>query len=1209
MMVSNRAHLCVPTRALRAANPAATATAEAAGAQSVAALGAAACGRSLRRLCLEGLWEVASRRLELPPVATRAQLVGFAGDQTNYNISAPHFRWTGHVGLRFRAEEATLYGFTPDTELRHDTPLLVSTLLDGNRFTGRVADDYEDFADATQSPFGQIFVFWDIPDDLCTERDCGWSLVQQDAAGRGSAKFYAFPPEAPRKYRGHTESACDELWGKNCFNCATYPKSVGLPIPDESGMLPGYLEELAKAPASLCRCYTFGRWRSSRECSQLGGSHEALRDLCHFEEPEEKSCGVNLTFDCSVDTPRQIRARPARTLKLWHPQLRGPAALAEIRKEGSRPRAATAEEEEPLQEEELRPSEEPPLLREDKEPLQQKNIQQEEEEPLQQEEPLPQNEEPQQQKEEPLQQKEPLQQDEETRQQKEEQPLQQEEPLQQNEETRQKKEEPLQQEELLHQEEERLQQKEEREEPLHQEEVASVIKPEDQDSTPVDRKEPRSVEVVSKSADEEDTGANATNETEAVAVSAIKDEKASKVAEDAALATGQAPPPVPPPVPPDTGTLTMAASGQASEEAEDALAANLSKLTQKAIEKLDTQLQDDYKAVKEATGSIQKTRSGLTDGLHALDKSTEHLQAQIPRETVPPLQKIQQALREGGKEKPLPSPSSPGTATSKTQEQVQDKSANEDLEENEPTGPKTQETETPQVEDKDAGTNEAPLQRSPDLVEDDDAENAAKDLASSCPRHGDPKGYELVAKGFWSPRSILAINASLSQCAQLCRSAQKARCDRFSFQALGGECSISTSGSKNLQLVKTDFCIFAFQKVKSAPVTAPTAGAAKAATKVEEEVTSPSATAEKEHVQKALAQAPQSAAPVKPKTSPSKKATEPQVVAKEAAKEQNVAHDSPGKQKSPYCTRHYEGAHAEDVRKQLCKLLEELNSLQRGVLEGSSTPSQERNPRAGRREPDAAEQDAAAGLIAEPTLGTDAEQDEEVAEAQAAAFHKADHAEILKTVQVEPEAKGHLPGGSVLKLKDPQKGADSEPWDGGPYKELAPTTPQHPADEEMFVPPDAAAGGASSSSAGASKLRFRLKELERSSQRQAHEVLKEAQEDTEQMVETAETGAETGAALKTSDQEELQKLIDQLAAKLEEVEKDPGFSSHQVVHHVRSQLPPLKEEVKSWTEGSLLQRFHVLKEVLGGFQQRTTRESTRPYKVRAEQYFSAGPAW
>ena len=37
--------------------------------------------------------------LELPPVSFSAQLVGFAGDQLNYDESAPHFRWTGHVGL------------------------------------------------------------------------------------------------------------------------------------------------------------------------------------------------------------------------------------------------------------------------------------------------------------------------------------------------------------------------------------------------------------------------------------------------------------------------------------------------------------------------------------------------------------------------------------------------------------------------------------------------------------------------------------------------------------------------------------------------------------------------------------------------------------------------------------------------------------------------------------------------------------------------------------------------------------------------------------------------------------------------------------------------------------------------------------------------------------------------------------------------------
>ena len=42
--------------------------------------------------------------LELPPVSSTAQLVGFAGDQLNYDESAPHFRWTGHVGLRYHQE-------------------------------------------------------------------------------------------------------------------------------------------------------------------------------------------------------------------------------------------------------------------------------------------------------------------------------------------------------------------------------------------------------------------------------------------------------------------------------------------------------------------------------------------------------------------------------------------------------------------------------------------------------------------------------------------------------------------------------------------------------------------------------------------------------------------------------------------------------------------------------------------------------------------------------------------------------------------------------------------------------------------------------------------------------------------------------------------------------------------------------------------------
>jgi hypothetical protein len=48
-------------------------------------------------------------------VSSTAQLVGFAGDQLNYDESAPHFRWTGHVGLRYHQEPqadtgGTLFG-------------------------------------------------------------------------------------------------------------------------------------------------------------------------------------------------------------------------------------------------------------------------------------------------------------------------------------------------------------------------------------------------------------------------------------------------------------------------------------------------------------------------------------------------------------------------------------------------------------------------------------------------------------------------------------------------------------------------------------------------------------------------------------------------------------------------------------------------------------------------------------------------------------------------------------------------------------------------------------------------------------------------------------------------------------------------------------------------------------------------------------------
>lgn len=217
-------------------------------------------------------------------MSSTAQLVGFAGDQLNYDESAPHFRWTGHVGLRYHQEPQTIYGFTPDTPLLHDTHALVNTLLDGERFAGRVADDAAEFEDATQSAFGQILVFWDIPNDRCLHADCGFSQVLQDLRSTGlePSKLYAFPPEAPRTYRQKESSTCDHLWGQSCFNCATYPASVGLPIPDDSGMLPQYLVKLLQEGAR-CRCYQSGRWLHSLKCEATW--NKALMDSCKFEEP------------------------------------------------------------------------------------------------------------------------------------------------------------------------------------------------------------------------------------------------------------------------------------------------------------------------------------------------------------------------------------------------------------------------------------------------------------------------------------------------------------------------------------------------------------------------------------------------------------------------------------------------------------------------------------------------------------------------------------------------------------------------------------------------------------------------------------------------------------------------------------------------------------------------------------------------------------
>ena len=62
---------------------------------------------------LSSLWWTWLKGLEMPPATPTSlvQLLGFSGDQQNYDESAPHFRWTGHVGLRYRDTQQVWMGW------------------------------------------------------------------------------------------------------------------------------------------------------------------------------------------------------------------------------------------------------------------------------------------------------------------------------------------------------------------------------------------------------------------------------------------------------------------------------------------------------------------------------------------------------------------------------------------------------------------------------------------------------------------------------------------------------------------------------------------------------------------------------------------------------------------------------------------------------------------------------------------------------------------------------------------------------------------------------------------------------------------------------------------------------------------------------------------------------------------------------------------
>lgn len=166
-------------------------------------------------------------------------LLGFQGAKRSafarYVAGAP-LLLTGHVGLSWD-DGRTIYGFTPHTpEL---TPRqVVEALRAGGSFDGVVADDRAIFALAAREAAAgylrsPVYIAPQAVDDERL-RAIEATVLADRAASPLPARRYSWPrPGEPAR-----------------FNCATWPGTLGLALPEPSGLLSRFIPALAASPAA-----------------------------------------------------------------------------------------------------------------------------------------------------------------------------------------------------------------------------------------------------------------------------------------------------------------------------------------------------------------------------------------------------------------------------------------------------------------------------------------------------------------------------------------------------------------------------------------------------------------------------------------------------------------------------------------------------------------------------------------------------------------------------------------------------------------------------------------------------------------------------------------------------------------------------------------------------------------------------------------------
>jgi len=151
-----------------------------------------------------------------------------------------------------------------------------------------------EYLDAMKSPYGVIVTFRDIPANSCREASCGYDALQMDVQRSANGledKVYAFPPEwvNNQTLSGNPKpnmSNCTTTWGTSCFNCATYPESIGVPIPETTGVLEVYIKDMIEENGTYCRCFRNGEWRPEQECSNTGQTTlMSIKGRCQFDDP------------------------------------------------------------------------------------------------------------------------------------------------------------------------------------------------------------------------------------------------------------------------------------------------------------------------------------------------------------------------------------------------------------------------------------------------------------------------------------------------------------------------------------------------------------------------------------------------------------------------------------------------------------------------------------------------------------------------------------------------------------------------------------------------------------------------------------------------------------------------------------------------------------------------------------------------------------